>query len=76
MGSNDWKTEPLPIHGHRIVDAEGNEIVRDVYEQGFAEQIVREHNAVAFAVRSGEHWLLEDWQTWRKYHAQKRVKPT
>lgn len=65
----DWKVEPLPIHGHRIVDIEGKEIVRDVYEQGHAELIVREHNVIAFALRNGEGWTLGDWQNWLRFHA-------
>lgn len=69
----DWKVEPLPIHGHRIVDVEGREIVRDVYEQQHAEQIVREHNAVAFAVRNGEEWTLIDWQNWLRWHVSQSV---
>lgn len=55
----EWKTEPLPIHGSRIVDINGNEIVRDVYEQQYAEQIVREHNAIAFAINNGAGWIFE-----------------
>lgn len=65
----NWKVEPLPIHGHRIVDVAGSEIVRDVYEREHAEQIVNEHNAIAFAVRSGNAWNLEDWRNWLRFHA-------
>lgn len=64
----DWKVELLPIHGHRIVDVEGREIVRDIYEREHAEQIVREHNVVAFALRNGEGWALGDWQNWLRNH--------
>lgn len=57
---HDWKIEALPIHGYQITDANGAEIIRDIYEQKHAEQIVKEHNAVVFAVRDGQNWALGD----------------
>lgn len=67
---NHWTIKPLPIHGYQIVDSDGREIVRDVYRKEDAEQIVGEHNAVVFAVRSGNGWNLTDWQNWLRFHAQ------
>lgn len=69
--TKDWTDEALPIHGYRISDEDGREIVRDMYMRELAEQIVDEHNAVMFAIRSGANWTLEDWQNWLRHHAQK-----
>lgn len=44
--TGEWRVEPLPTHGWRVVDAMGEEIVADVYRKEDAEQIVTEHNAV------------------------------
>lgn len=65
----EWRVELLPIHGAKIVSSDGTEIVRDVYDKKYADQIVREHNAVAFAIRNGENWALGDWQNWLRNHA-------
>lgn len=66
---NEWKVEPLPIHGWRIVDSFNKEIVSGIYKQQHAEQIAQEHNAVLFAIRSGQGWSLEDWRNWVRFHA-------
>lgn len=65
----DWKIEPLPIHGYRIVNLEDREIVRDIYQRKHADQIVKEHNAVMFARRYGDDWTLIDWRNWLINHA-------
>lgn len=67
-----WKTKQLEIHGTQISDADDREIVRDVYFEEDAEQIVNEHNAIVFAIRHSEGWTLHDWRNWLQYHA-KRV---
>lgn len=64
----EWEVKPLPVHGYQVVDSEGREIVRDVYRKEDAERIVKEHNAIAFAVRNGENWTLTDWQNWLRWH--------
>jgi len=46
LDAGDWRVEPLPTHGWRVVDATGQEIVADVYRKEDAEQIVAEHNAL------------------------------
>jgi hypothetical protein len=57
------------------VGPNGNDVLRDydyivsLTMKRYAQQVVREHNAVAFAIRSGENWTLQDWQNWRLYHA-------
>ena len=65
----EWKADPLPVHGYRITDLNDVEIVREVYRQEDAIQIVKEHNAVVFALRSGSGWNLEDWRNWLRFHA-------
>lgn len=67
--ANEWTYEALPVHGWRILNENGSEIVRDIYDERIAQRIVREHNAVAFAIRSGANWILIDWQNWRVNHA-------
>lgn len=52
----------------RVRNEQGH-VVAEVFHVEVAEQIVRERNAVALAIRSGEGWILEDWQRWRKYRA-------
>jgi hypothetical protein len=42
----EWRTEAMPTHGWRVVDATGQEIVADVYRKEDAEQIVSDHRAV------------------------------
>lgn len=65
----EWEVKPLPVHGYQVVDDSGREIVCDAYRKEDAEQIVKEHNAVAFAIRNGENWVLGDWQNWLRNHA-------
>ena len=43
--ANEWTCEALTIHGWRILNENGSEIVRDIYDDQIARQIVREHNA-------------------------------
>lgn len=76
MSTKEWKAEALPVHGFKIIDDDGLEIVRDVYRRDHTEQIVNEHNAVMFALRSGENWTPEDWQNWLRYHAQRPTWPS
>jgi len=44
--TGEWRVEAMPIHGWRVVDATGQEIVADIYRKEDAEQIVADHNAV------------------------------
>lgn len=52
--TTEWTYEALPIHGWRILDSNGNQIVRDIYDEEIAAQIVREHNAHAALVEAIE----------------------
>lgn len=45
MEDKQWRVEKLSIHGSRILNENGSEIVRDIYDDTIAAQIVSEHNA-------------------------------
>lgn len=58
--SQTWLVEPMPIHGRRIVDLEGREVVRDIYDPDIAALIVSEHNQhakLAATLRAAQTWL-------------------
>lgn len=40
-----WRVEPMKIHGWAIHDAEGNVVVKDIYDEDIARRIVRAVNA-------------------------------
>lgn len=42
--SDKWKVGNLAIHGYRIYNEQGREVVSDIYNREDAEQIVSEHN--------------------------------
>jgi hypothetical protein len=47
-GLSEWRIELSNVEGWYIVDAQGNEVIRDTYApKSLLEQIVRDHNAVA-----------------------------
>ena len=66
---DEWKVGNMAIHGHKIYNQQGREVVSNIYRKEDAEQIVTEHNAVAFAVECGMNWNLEDWRNWLRFHA-------
>lgn len=43
--SNEWSYEKLAERNYRILNENGSEIVRDIYDEQIAKQIVRDHNA-------------------------------
>lgn len=68
MNTEEWTWVHDP-HGHHIRPVSNSDCVAHTNSLPNAEQIIQEHNAVAFAVRSGENWTLTDWQNWRRFHA-------
>lgn len=40
-----WRVEPMKIHGWAIHDADGNVVVKDIYDEEIARFIVRAANA-------------------------------
>lgn len=53
-----WQVKPLPIHGHSILDEDGNVIVADVYTLEIAQRIVRDHNSAL--IRAGTKGVEDD----------------
>lgn len=43
--SNEWSYEKLAERNYRILNEKGSEIVRDIYNEQIAKQMVRDHNA-------------------------------
>lgn len=60
-------------HGLHIRPEGNGDCVAHTTSLPQAEQIVREHNAIDFAVECGANWNLNDWRNWLRYHAQKEV---
>lgn len=69
MGEDDLDTAEwrVGMNGNDVL--RGHDYIVSLTLKKYATQIVREHNAVAFAIRSGENWTLEDWRNWIANHA-------
>lgn len=52
--ASKWQVERLPIHGWRILNENGSELVRDIYNEEIAKQVVSEHNQHAALVAERE----------------------
>lgn len=64
LDTAEWR---VGVNGNDVL--RGHDYIVSLTLKRYAAQVVREHNAVAFAIRSGENWTLQDWQNWRNYHA-------
>ena len=45
--AGEWRMEKMPIHGYRILDENGSEIVRDIYSEETAIAIVTNYRLAA-----------------------------
>lgn len=65
----EWTWVHDNTHAHHIRPKDNGDCVAHTQSLPRAEQIVQEHNAVAFAVECGANWNLEDWRNWLRFHA-------
>lgn len=76
LDSNEWSQ--FEFDRRRVLnssDGRTGVVVAQCDDEQRATQIVAEHNAVAFARRSGSGWTLIDWQNWLSYHATTTTQP-